>query len=44
MAIEEIELNDGDIDSSVECDGVNLCYPEGVFEMIESCKKCGKWR
>lgn len=44
MEIEEILLNDGDINFDDECDGVNLCYPEGVFEMIESCKRCGKWK
>ena len=24
------------------CKGSNLCYPEAYFEMIETCKLCGK--
>jgi len=26
----------------VQCKGVILCYPEAYFEMIETCKLCGK--
>lgn len=31
------------IDEKVKkCEGTRLCYPEPYFEMIETCKLCGK--
>jgi hypothetical protein len=37
--IREIEVVDGVV---VKCEGTQLCYPEAHFEMVESCKLCGK--
>lgn len=38
-AIKEIVVIDGEV---VKCEGFDLCYPEPYFEMIETCKLCGK--
>lgn len=27
----------------VQCEGLKICFPEAVFDMIERCKLCGKW-
>ena len=27
----------------VQCEGMKICFPESVFDMIEQCKLCGKW-
>lgn len=38
-SIEEIEVVDPEI---VACGPGEICDPEGMFEMIESCKICGR--
>lgn len=37
--IKEITVIDEEV---LQCEGLNLCYPEPFFEMIEQCKLCGK--
>ena len=37
--IKEILVIDEEV---IECEGITLCYPEPYFEMIETCKLCGK--
>jgi hypothetical protein len=38
-AIKEILVINEEV---VKCEGTRLCYPEPYFEMIETCKLCGK--
>lgn len=38
-AIKEITVIDEVV---LPCKGLELCYPEPYFEMIETCKLCGK--
>ena len=38
-AIKEILVIDEKV---IPCEGTSLCYPENYFEMIETCKLCGK--
>ena len=37
--IKEILVIDQEV---IKCEGITLCYPEPYFEMIETCKLCGK--
>lgn len=37
--IKEILVIDEEV---IKCEGITLCYPEPYFEMIETCKLCGK--
>lgn len=37
--VEEIEVVEPEI---LGCDAVRVCYPEPLFDIIETCKMCGR--
>jgi hypothetical protein len=39
VAIKEILVIDAEV---IKCEGLIICFPEYYFEMIETCKLCGK--